>query len=53
MFKQGVWQHESGFIITVKSGVVYASTNIPLAIRTKDIFDFSKWKKLKGGKKDG
>ena len=47
MFKQGIWQHESGLIIVVRRDAVYASTNMPLVVKTQDIFDISKWKKLK------
>ena len=43
-FKDGTYQHETGFIILVKDGTVMLSPNRPLSLRLSELFDSSKWK---------
>lgn len=46
-FKDGIYQHESGFAVMVSNGVVMLSPNHPLSIRLSELFDTSKWKEVK------
>lgn len=46
-FKDGTYKHETGFVITVISGVVMISPNHPLSIRLAELFDTEKWKEVK------
>ncbi len=46
-FKDGIYQHESGFTVMVNNGVVMLSPNHPLSIRLSELFDTSKWKGVK------
>lgn len=46
-FKDGIYQHESGFTVMVNNDVVMLSPNHPLSIRLSELFDTSKWKELK------
>lgn len=46
-FKDGTYQHESGFIIMIQNGVVMLSPNHPLSMRLAELFDTTKWKEVK------
>lgn len=46
-FKDGTYQHETGFIIMVKNGAVMLTPNHPLSMRISELFDSSKWKEVK------
>lgn len=46
-FKDGTYQHESGFIVMIQNGVVMLSPNHPLAMRLAELFDATKWKEVK------
>lgn len=46
-FKDGTYKHETGFVITVISGVVMISPNHPTSIRLAELFDTEKWKEVK------
>lgn len=46
-FKDGIYQHESGFTVMANNGVVMLSPNHPLSIRLSELFDTSKWKEVK------
>lgn len=45
-FKNGIYKHESGFIITVANGVVMISPSHPLSLRLAELFDTTKWKEM-------
>lgn len=45
-FKNGKYQHETGFIILVVNGTVMVSPNHPTTIRVSDMFDSTKWKEV-------
>lgn len=47
LFHDGTYQHENGFIIFVIDGKVMLSPDHPLSMRLSDIFDTSKWQKIK------
>ena len=44
-FKDGIYQHESGFVVMVKDGAIMLSPNHPLSMRLSELFDVKKWKK--------
>lgn len=46
-FKDGTYQHETGFVIMIKDGVAMLSPNHPLSMRLSELFDYSKWKEVK------
>ena len=46
-YKDGVYQHESGFTVMVMNGTVMLSPNHPLSIRLSELFDSKKWKEVK------
>ena len=46
-FKDGVYQHVSGFTLMVQNGVVMLSPNHPMSIRLSELFDTTKWKEVK------
>lgn len=46
-FKDGTYQHESGFIVMIQNGVVMLSPNHPLSMRLAELFDTTKWKEVK------
>lgn len=46
-FKDGVYQHVSGFTLMVQNGVVMLSPNHPMSIRLSELFDTTKWKEMK------
>lgn len=46
-FKDGTYQHESGFIITVLNGTVMISPDHPLSLRLSELLDSTKWKEFK------
>lgn len=46
-FKEGTYEHESGFKIFVdESGTIMVSPNHPLSIRVSELFDTNKWKEV-------
>lgn len=45
-FKDGTYQHESGFVVMVKDGVVMLSPNHPLSMRLSELFEAKKWSKV-------
>ena len=45
-FKDGIYQHESGFTIMVNNGMVMLSPNHPLTVRLSELFGTSKWKEV-------
>lgn len=45
-FKDGTYQHETGFIIMVKDSTVMLSPDHPLSLRLSELFDSKKWKKV-------
>lgn len=48
MFKDGEYKHASGIIIKVVKGVPYLKgNNLPLTVRTQDIFNMEKWEVIK------
>nr|DAR45233.1 MAG TPA: hypothetical protein [Caudoviricetes sp.] len=47
-FKDGTYEHVSGFVVMVSNGVVMLSPNHPMSIRLAELFDASKWKEVKG-----
>ena len=46
-FKDGVYQHETGFTVMVMNGAVMLSPNHPLSMRLSELFDMKKWKEVK------
>lgn len=48
-FKDGKYEHESGFTILVKDGQVMISPVHPISLRASEIFDTSKWKEVNDG----
>lgn len=46
-FKDGTYQHTSGFTIMVQNGVVMLSPNHPMSLRLSELFDTTKWKEVK------
>lgn len=45
-FKDGTYQHESGFAVMIKDGVIMLSPNHPLSMRLSELFDAKKWSKV-------
>ena len=45
-FKDGTYQHETGFIVMVKDGAVMLSPNHPLSMRLSELFDSKKWNEV-------
>ena len=47
MFKEGIYQHETGFKISVtEDGAIYLSPDTPAFVNIKDFFDTDKWTKI-------
>lgn len=46
-FKDGVYQHETGFAVLVTNGTLMLSPNHPLSMRLSELFDVKKWKEVK------
>lgn len=46
-FKDGRYEHTSGFTIVVIGGEVMLSPTHPMALRLSELFDKSKWKEVK------
>lgn len=47
-FKDGTYQHESGFTIMVVSGIIMISPDHPLSLRLSELFDTNKWSEIGG-----
>lgn len=49
-FKEGVYRHAGGFIISVSdTGIVLISPDHPLSMRLSEFFDASKWERVEEG----
>lgn len=48
-FKDGKYQHTSGFIIQIENGDILLSPNHPMSIRLSELFDKEKWKEIDWG----
>lgn len=46
-FKDGTYQHTSGFTVMVQNGAVMLSPNHPMSMRLSELFDTTKWKEVK------
>ena len=46
-FKDGIYEHASGFTVMVKNVVVMLSPNHPMSMRLSELFDTTKWKEVK------
>lgn len=46
-FKDGTYEHESGFTIMVIGGKIMLSPNHPLSLRLSEMFDNTKWKEVR------
>ena len=47
MFKEGIYQHETGFKIQVNAdGTIFLSPDTPAFVNIKDFFDTEKWTKI-------
>ena len=47
MFKPGLYKHKSGIIIKVDENDIYIkSSNIPLTLRTSEVFDPEMWEEM-------
>ena len=47
MFKEGIYEHETGFKVNVTStGEIFLSPDAPAFINLKDFFDPDKWTKI-------
>lgn len=46
-FKDGTYQHTSGFTVMVQNDVVMLSPNHPMSMRLSELFDTTKWKEVK------
>ena len=45
-FKDGTYEHESGFTIMVIDGKIMLSPNHPLSLKLSEMFDTTKWKEV-------
>ena len=45
-FKDGTYQHESGFVVMVKDDEVMLSPNHPLSMRLSELLDSKKWSEV-------
>ncbi len=43
-FKDGLYQHETGFTVLIKDETVMLSPNHPLSMRLSELFDSKKWR---------
>ena len=52
MFKDGLYQHETGFIIRVINGIAYVEAGkVPLTLKTLEFLDIKRWEVLEDGNK--
>lgn len=46
LFNNGMYKHESGFMVLVNSDIVMLTPDAPMSMRIEDIFDSRKWEQV-------
>ena len=46
LFNNGMYRHESGFLVSVNNDIVMLTPDAPMSMRIEDIFDSKKWEQV-------
>lgn len=48
MFKDGMFRHKSkGFVVFIRNGVPFFTGDVPMTLRTSEVFDGGMWEEIK------